>query len=383
MIPTRLTLSNFMCYRADGAAEGPPSLLLDGLHVVCLSGENGAGKSALLDAITWALWGEARMADDDLIAQGQSEMSVDLEFQLGDQHYRVIRRRQRGGTGKRGGQTAGKSQVDLQVRGGAGWRPIGENTVRETQAAIDGLLRMSYQTFINASFLLQGRADEFTARTPSERKEVLADILDLGEYEALAEQAKGRAKGFADQLKGLRGRIEQLEQSAQKLPFWASTAQEADAKAAHMGEQVGRAEQAQADADTRLRALEQQADQRKGLLRELESLRGEQAAREGEIATLHGQIAAARALVSRRELIARGVSDLAAARAELDRLDGLRDQHDALARRQAELRQQFSEARGELRRRLSAQEQRRNQLERIALRRESLQAEIHALGEQL
>jgi len=348
MIPTTLTIRNFMCYRED--SDGAQlQLNLDGLHVVCLSGENGAGKSALLDAITWALWGEARTPDDDLIAQGESEMLVELVFQLGDQHYRVARRRQRGKSGPRGGTTGGKTFLDLQVQDATGWRPISETGVRETQGRIDDLLRMSYQTFINASFLLQGRADEFTSRTPAERKQVLADILDLGEYEALAEKAKARAKGFSDQLTGLRGRIEQLELSAEKLSFWAKSVQDADEQAARMGEQVAQAEQAQLAADSHLRLLEQRAEQRKVLLRELENLRKEQAAREKEIATLGGRITVDEALVSQREQIAHGVADLAAARKEMDRLEDLRVQYQALDDQRRDLQIQLKEALGDLR----------------------------------
>lgn len=383
MVPTKLTLSNFMCYRADGAADGPPTLDLDGLHVVCLSGENGAGKSALLDAITWALWGEARMADDDLIAQGQAEMSVELEFLLGEQLYRVCRRRQRGGTGKRGGVAAGKSQLDLQLFGGAAWRPLAETGVRETQTALNALLRMSYQTFINASFLLQGRADEFTARTPAERKQVLADILDLGEYEALATRARERARGLADQLTGLRGALEQLQRQADELATWRALLAQAELTVQVQGDACARAEADHAEAARLLEALGAKADQRKALLRELEALRQEQAAREGEIAVLRGRIAQAEALIARGERIRAGLAALAAARVELDRLDGLREQHTQLAARQAELRQQFSEARGELRNQLGAQEQRAAQLEQLAARREQLAGELRAFGDQL
>ncbi|MEI7645019.1 MAG: SMC family ATPase [Chloroflexales bacterium] len=382
MIPTTLSIRNFMCYRAE--ADGQPlELNLDGLHVVCLSGENGAGKSAMLDAITWALWGQARTPDDDLIAQGESEMLVEMAFQLGDQHYRVARRRQRGGTGKRGGVTGGKTFLDLHVRDAAGWKPISEAGVRETQTRIDDLLRMSYQTFINASFLLQGRADEFTSRTPAERKQVLADILDLGEYESLAEKAKVRAKGFADQLFGLRGRIEQLEERAQTQPFWLKSVQEAEAQVARMEAQVAQAELSQADADARLRQLQAQAEQRKALRRELEHLRTQQAAREAEIAALRAQISAAEGLVSRRAEITGGVADLAAARKDLERLEDLRGRYQALDDRRRDLQLQLKEALGDLRAEQARCANRRDTLAERATKIVPLRAQIAAVERQL
>lgn len=380
MVPTKLTLSNFMCYRADGEPDGPRPLDFDGLHVVCLSGENGAGKSALLDAITWALWGEARMADDDLIAQGQSEMLVELEFRLGDLDYRVRRARQRGGTGKRGGQTPGKSQLDLQVRNGAGWKALSETGVRETQGAINDLLRMSYQTFINASFLLQGRADEFTARTPSERKEVLADILDLGEYEALALKAREQARGLADQLTGLRGSLEQLAGEADKAPFWRHEVEQAEARVLGLTARVAEAEAAAKAADEARAALEQKAEQRKLLLQRLDELRREREEREREIATLRARIQQDEAVLARRDAIRAGLDALAAARGEVEALEQAREQYDALSRAQAELRQQFTEARAELRQQLSAAEGRQAHLAQSAARRAQLGNELGALA---
>ena len=75
MIPVSLKLQNFLSY---GTAA--PTLQFDTFHVACLSGRNGQGKSALLDAITWALWGEARKSsdsrkpDDELIRIGTRQM---------------------------------------------------------------------------------------------------------------------------------------------------------------------------------------------------------------------------------------------------------------------------------------------------------------------
>ena len=102
MIPQTLALTNFMCYRQT-------KLDFAGIHVACLAGENGAGKSALLDAITWALWGRSRAKrDEELIYLGEDEMAVEFTFGLGEQTYRVLRRRK---AGKRGGVL-----LDFQVQ---------------------------------------------------------------------------------------------------------------------------------------------------------------------------------------------------------------------------------------------------------------------------
>src|SRR4030065_147145 len=91
MIPVRLKMRNFMCYR-----DNVPALDFTGIHLACLSGDNGNGKSAVIDAITWALWGKSRTdSDDDLIHTTQSEMEVEFEFKVSDQLYRIIRKRTR------------------------------------------------------------------------------------------------------------------------------------------------------------------------------------------------------------------------------------------------------------------------------------------------
>ena len=67
-----------MCYREEQTLD------FSGIHLACLTGDNGHGKSALLDAMTWALWGRAwGRRDDELIALGESEMWVEFEFGLG------------------------------------------------------------------------------------------------------------------------------------------------------------------------------------------------------------------------------------------------------------------------------------------------------------
>jgi len=128
VIPLRLELRNFLSY-----AEDHPSLCLDGIHVACLSGSNGHGKSALLDAMLWALWGEPRggsRAGDDLICHGARDMEVALEFELRDNRYRVARRRALRGK-------VGTTELQLESWDGAAWRPLTDASVAHTQRAIN------------------------------------------------------------------------------------------------------------------------------------------------------------------------------------------------------------------------------------------------------
>ncbi|MFQ6001031.1 MAG: AAA family ATPase, partial [Anaerolineae bacterium] len=121
MIPLKLRMRNFMCY-----SEDVPPLDLSDIHVACLVGDNGHGKSAILDAMTWALWGKARArSPDELIHQGKREMEVELEFLLADNRYRIIRKRDKKGRGR--------SSLEFQLKDNGRFRPLTGDTIRQTQ----------------------------------------------------------------------------------------------------------------------------------------------------------------------------------------------------------------------------------------------------------
>src|SRR5690606_26672170 len=170
MLPIRLEMKNFLPYRS------PEPVRFEGVHLACLTGVNGAGKSSLLDAITWALWGKARARrDEDLVHLGQQDMYVQLDFEQESQIYRVIRRRTR--------RQRGSGTLDLFVQDeDEQFNLISEPNMRATQARIDSLLRLDYETFVHSAFLKQGKADAFTTKTPRERKQILSDILGLAQW---------------------------------------------------------------------------------------------------------------------------------------------------------------------------------------------------------
>ena len=192
MIPLRLELKNFLSYK-----DQAPVLDMSTFHLACLCGDNGHGKSALFDAITWALWGQARAAThNDLVYQGERDMRVDLEFQATSSRYRVSRRFTRPVRGKQGATILELFQIN-----DSSYQPISGNSVRETESKIRQLLRMDYETFINSAFIVQGRADMFTRSTPSKRKEILGEILGLSWYEDLADRSRAKSREHATSLK--------------------------------------------------------------------------------------------------------------------------------------------------------------------------------------
>lgn len=205
MIPLKLELSHFLSYRETAVLD------FNTLHLACISGANGAGKSSILDGITWALFGQARSKNDDDLVNRLSALDgktaeVKLTFRLENSVYRVIRRK----TSKKAMGLEFQVATEAEWQNGR-WKPLSEGKMRETQAAIETLLRMSYDTFINASFLLQGKADEFTTKTPNRRKEILADLLGVSQWDVYKEAATERRKleeGRRDLLDAQLGEIE-------------------------------------------------------------------------------------------------------------------------------------------------------------------------------
>ena len=142
MIPVSLTLQGFLSYKE------PVTIDLSRVEVACVSGANGAGKSSLFDAITWVLFGKARRNDDALINDAAETCLVVLEFDYEDNRYRVQREKSRG--------KGALLEFQMHMENG-GWKPLTEAGLRSTEERIRDVLRLDYDTFINASFFLQGK----------------------------------------------------------------------------------------------------------------------------------------------------------------------------------------------------------------------------------
>ena len=195
MIPLHLSISGFLSYRNRAELD------FTSFDLACISGHNGAGKSSLLDAITWSLFGEARGKSSDVINLNSSAAEVTLTFTHEENTYRVQRTLPRN-----------KSTVlEFQVKTDEGWRPLTEKTTRETQERIEQTLHLDYDTFVNASFFLQGKADQFTQQNPSKRKEVLSNILGLEMWEEYKNRSAERRKVFEREVDAIQARIAEID----------------------------------------------------------------------------------------------------------------------------------------------------------------------------
>jgi exonuclease SbcC len=328
MIPVRLALRNFMCYR-----DTTEVLDLTGVHLACLSGENGAGKSAILEAMTWALWGRARdrVMDDELMSYAATEMEVDFTFALHDQHYRVIRKRALKGK-------TGTTLLDLQIVDfgtpiadleddahsdeveddpknsifkiqNSKSRSLAGVTVRETQAAINNLLKIDYDTFVNSAFILQGRADSFTVKSPTERKAVLANILGLDQYDRLEDRAKGEARTRLIRMKELEGLIAQIDRELKRRPEYTTDLERVEEELFASQNNLVTLRTEVADLLTRKQSLEHSRTR-------LSELQERARRRESEMVALQSRIEQAQArrtqmesLIARREEIEAGYAD--------------------------------------------------------------------------
>ena len=338
MIPLRLSVRNFLCYRDD-----VPPLDLRGIHVACLCGANGHGKSALLDAMTWCLWGQARTGTqnhNDLIAYGESECRVELDFLARGQEHRAIRRRRSTGQGR--------TEVDLFILDDAGHAlSMSGNSVRETNWKIQNLVGMDYTTFVNTAFLLQGRSDEFTRKTPAERKAVLSSVLDLGLFETLQASAAGHRDQWQSEVVRTEGALAQNRNLLDGIPDPAEELSEITLKLNGLDEHI---ENATAEAE-RLRdavaGLRRAQTEATAAGLRIDALRTDIGKSEETAASIVERIQDAGSLEERAVDICAGAKELEAAHAEMERLQGLHFEYDRLRNRRSELQAAIERIRAE------------------------------------
>ena len=191
----RVRLANFKPY---GDAD---LRLTEGVTVI--HGLNGSGKSSLLEACFFALYGSKALDGTlgDVITNGEEETEVDLWFTHDGVSYHVERRLK---------EYDGRidHQCTLEATDGSDVSRDGARAVREF---VTELLRMDAEAFVNCAYVRQGEVNKLINATPRERQDTIDDLLQLGKLEEYRERAGDARLGVEDVLENRRGRLDQLD----------------------------------------------------------------------------------------------------------------------------------------------------------------------------
>ncbi|MDQ1513364.1 MAG: repair protein SbcC/Rad50, partial [Microbacteriaceae bacterium] len=329
---TRLRLAGFGPYRGEQQVDFTH---FDADGIFLITGRTGAGKSSILDAVCFALYGDVPRYDGrerQVRSQhcGPGDPSeVELDLLIGDAEYRIRRtpkyeRAKRTGTGT----TTAEPEALLSVREADGWRPVATKP-KEVAAALGEVLPIRRDQFLQVILLAQNRFQEFLLAPTEDRRSLLRTLFGTSRFERLEldllERRKELGQQVADADREIRLRaatvadLTEREPADEPGPEWFDAAVAAAQAAVRVAEErLERARRTFADADA--------------LFHEAQSLRQRQARRDdartrlAALADAEPRIATARSVLqeARRaeaarpqiEAAERAAADVQEARAE-------------------------------------------------------------------
>jgi len=196
MIPLRVSLEGFLSYREKQVID------FEGSSLWMLWGPNGVGKSAIFDAITFALYGSHRGGKsnaEELINHYSNGFVVEFDFLVDGVTYRIRRTHSRRGRPVR--------EVFLLDKDTADPTFVHEMPVSGTDSKegfkdwLQRTIGLDELAFTSSVLLLQGKSEQLLNVEPRERYTILAELMDLSRYQRLYEAADTHRKIYEDQTR--------------------------------------------------------------------------------------------------------------------------------------------------------------------------------------
>jgi len=352
----RVELRNFKPY-GEGAVSFEAG-------VTAVHGANGSGKSSLLEAVFFALYGssalDAGVTLADLVRNGEEETEVGLAFTHEETEYRVDRRLRR--YDDRVDHECTLSGPDVTVEGAS-----------DVEAFVTDLLRMDADAFVNCAYVRQGEVNKLIEASPRQRRATIDDLLQLGRLEEYRDRAGEARLGVDDVRSEWRGRLSQVEDDL------------AAAEAEDPHERVNDLETELAEVESEIDRYEENRDAARETLAEAERTLEESEERREELAEVESTVsdveeAVAEAESDRDDLAERAREREARADDHDERIASLLAETpldaadpDRIAERRAEL----TDERGEIGERIGALGGEIEALEEEAARHETAAEEAH------
>ncbi|WP_034339079.1 AAA family ATPase [Deinococcus misasensis] len=235
MKPLKLTLQNFTCFREHTEVD------FSELSLYAIQGQTGSGKSSLLDAICFALYGETPRLGakglDALISQGAQSLSVRFEFEVGQERFEVARSK---------GRKASESETRLsRIQDGKAVTAVEGNKKKDIQSEIEKVVGLSFDSFTRAILLPQGQFDRFLKGNSREKQELLGKLIGLDRFTRMQKVASEKARSARTQHDLLQHRLdtefaevtdERLKELATQLDTTLHTLQEQEQQQTQLSE---------------------------------------------------------------------------------------------------------------------------------------------------
>ena len=207
MRPTRLIISAFGPY-AERTVIDLDKRGKSGLYLI--SGDTGAGKTTIFDAITYALFGRASgdNRDDAKLfrctnATPETKTEVDLTFEYAGKEYRIVRNPEYMRPKARGeGLTKEAPSVtfyypEASGRQGPASRPVSKE--KDVAAAVQGIIGIDRDQFTQIAMIAQGDFMKLLLSTTDERKKIFRKIFKTDKFGTLQDELKRRASEIEKQ----------------------------------------------------------------------------------------------------------------------------------------------------------------------------------------
>lgn len=187
MRPVRLVVAGFGAFREETEVD------FDDADFFALVGPTGAGKSTVIDAMCFALYGNIPRYDDErlraaVVSLGALEAKVSFTFDLEGERYvatRVMRLDGKGGTRP--------SRASLERTGADGTTSALTEKVSEMDKLVLDLIGLDFADFTKCVVLPQGDFAQFLRAKGKERNELLSRLLRLDVYERVGKRAREEA----------------------------------------------------------------------------------------------------------------------------------------------------------------------------------------------
>lgn len=252
MRPLELVIQGFRSF------EERVELNWRGRRLVGIVGPIGSGKTSILDAVAFALYGKTPVFEREnktLIRHGAKSARVELAFEVEDEAWRVIRVIRLKGT----------SQHALQKLDARGVGATVSEREREVNEKVQGLLGLDFQTFCRSVLLAQNRFAEFLNASPGDRDRVLKGVFGFERLDLMQAAARQRREKAEYEVRELQGRLGSLAEDGERLRQARLALEKANARveqlenaaarAADLAEQAVEAERRGAEADRRRERL--------------------------------------------------------------------------------------------------------------------------------